>query len=69
MPKWPEGKWFGSWQKEKLRILKRYENLTDLDILSEEICQLNRNMYLNENEQTKNIIVMFADGSMMKTDI
>jgi hypothetical protein len=69
MPKWPEGKWSGSWQKEKLRILKRYENLTDLDILSEEICQLNRNMYLNENEQTKNIIVMFADGSMMKTDM
>ena len=56
MPKWPEGKWSGSWQKEKLRILKRYENLTDLDILSEEICHLNRNMYLNENEQTKNII-------------
>ena len=27
-----------------------------LDILSEEICHLNRNMYLNENEQTKNII-------------
>ena len=52
-----------------MRILKRYENLTDLDILSEEICQLNRNMYLNENEQTKNIIVMFADGSMMKTDM
>lgn len=49
MPKWPEGKWSGSWQKEKLRILKRYENLTDLDILSEEICHLNRNMYLNEN--------------------
>lgn len=44
-------------------------NLTDLDILSEEICHLNRNMYLNENEQTKNIIVMFADGSMMKTDM
>ena len=65
----PEGKWSGSWQKEKLRILKRYENLTDLDILSEEICHLNRNMYLNENEQTKNIIVMFADGSMMKTDM
>lgn len=31
-------------------------NLTALDILSEEICHLNRNMYLNENEQTKNII-------------
>ena len=56
MPKWPEGRWSGSWQKEKLRILKRYENLTALDILSEEICHLNRNMYLNENEQTKNII-------------
>ena len=69
MPKWPEGKWSGSWQKEELGILKRYENLTDLDILSEEICHLNRNMYLNENEQTKNIIVMFADGSMMKTDM
>ena len=27
-----------------------------LDILSEEICHRNRNMYLNENEQTKNII-------------
>jgi hypothetical protein len=24
--------------------------LTDLDILSEEICHLNRNMYLNEND-------------------
>ena len=50
MPKWPEGRWSGSWQNEKLRILKRYENLTDLDILSEEICHLNRNMYLNEND-------------------
>ena len=40
-----------------------------LGYTSEEICHLNRNMYLNENEQTKNIIVMFADGSMMKTDM
>lgn len=46
-----------------------YEHRRKGDILSEEICHLNRNMYLNENEQTKNIIVMFADGSMMKTDM
>lgn len=56
MPKWPEGKWSGSWQKEKLRILKRYENMTDLDILSEEICHLNRNMYLNENDSCELLI-------------
>lgn len=31
-------------------------NLTDLDILSEEICHLNRNMYLNENDSCELLI-------------
>ena len=43
--KMTRGRWSGSWQKEKLRILKRYENLTAIGYTSEEICHLNRNMY------------------------
>ena len=56
IPKLEEMQKEGEDGRKKIASITRYENLTALDILSEEICHLNRNMYLNENEQTKNII-------------